>query len=107
MPDNELAFAVNLINDWRTVTDLARCQCPPDFLAVVGIECHHGTARPAYQTVDSTAVHQRAGRITPDGRTDVVIFGNIQRPAHFTGRGVEAPQVPHRSERIDSIASDR
>src|SRR5687767_11640723 len=101
MPDDELAFARELVDHRRSVARFLRAQRPPAFLARLPVESDRDTPRPAHETDHLVAVHERMSGETPQGSLDAEVLLQIARPVNRSGFGAETEQMAFASDRVN------
>src|SRR5262245_43329334 len=106
MPEDELAFAVDVEDGRRRVARFLGGECLPDFLAGVLVKRDGDGSWPADEANQAIAVEDRMAGETPLRRFLGVILEQIARPEDRTLVGVVAVEMPHGAERVDLAASD-
>ena len=81
---------------------------PPDLLARLFVESDHtSTPCAAYLLNHQVLVDQRRGGNAPDGHLDIEVLLQIPFPDHCTGLGIQAVEMPHRTNAVSFSLVDR
>src|SRR4051812_2037114 len=98
MPDDQLPFAPNIVNHRRRITNFADRKRAPKLLATLFVERHHGAIAAPHGADEASAVEQRMGSVSPDGRLGCELLQKMPFPDELSVAGIEAEKIPHRAE---------
>ena len=107
VPDDDLPFPPYVEDRWRTITGFLGVERSPEFPSRLPIERHRSRALAAHDADQLVTIDQGMRGETPHRHFDSEVLLKITRPDHFAGFGVEAEEMPFRTQRVNASVGDR